>query len=553
MLELRLRAIPLFRDLPYDSLKSIAARLKRERHSKGAVIFRQGDAGDAMYLVESGQVQVIAEDIQQPLAYLGPDSFVGEIALLLGQPRSATLKVVIDAELWALRKPDLDELLAEYPSIALHLTREIGQRLVTTSHQVMPPRKNHLTAVWGGQSYSLALALMEHTRGRIGILGLVGSPLPRSVAIPRARSGVALDIPVLLEVEGLTAESLPEELSHQVEEFDHVLLILPAQPSAMARKALDLSDRAVAFGSPPEWIQKTVSADRLLASDGSPESVRRIARRLTGHTVGLALSSGGSKTVAHIGVMRVLRQAEIPIDMIAGASGGALFGALIAAGWSDGKLVEFASKLRDFNTYRNWDVNLPPRSGLIRGRRARDLIEGWLEGRHFDDLETQLYIVAADVATGQEVVFDGGSVADAVRASLSIPGVADPWRCGERFLVDGALVNPLPASVLRAHGADIVIGSSVVRTADDPSRPKMEQMPHFLQIIFSIIGSMETELIKAQFPLVDVLIHPHAFADHSLDFSHTGALIALGEEAAREQVDACKKLLTVARVSNSQQ
>jgi signal-transduction protein with cAMP-binding, CBS, and nucleotidyltransferase domain len=172
MLELRLRAIPLFRDLPYDSLKSIAARLKRERHSKGAVIFRQGDAGDAMYLVESGQVQVIAEDIQQPLAYLGPDSFVGEIALLLGQPRSATLKVVIDAELWALRKPDLDELLAEYPSIALHLTREIGQRLVTTSHQVMPPRKNHLTAVWGGQSYSLALALMEHTRGRIGILGL---------------------------------------------------------------------------------------------------------------------------------------------------------------------------------------------------------------------------------------------------------------------------------------------------------------------------------------------------------------------------------------------
>jgi NTE family protein len=553
MLELRLRAIPLFRDLPYDSLKSIAARLKRERHPKGAVIFRQGDAGDAMYLVESGQVQVVAEDTQQPLAYLGPDSFVGEIALLLGQPRSATLKVVIDAELWALRKADLDELLAEYPSIALHLTREIGQRLVTTSHQMMPPRKNHLTAVWGGQSYSLALALMEHTQGRIGILGLVGSPLPRSVAIPRARSGVALDIPVLLEVEGLTAESLAEELSHQVEEFDHVLLILPAQPSAMARKALNLSDRAVAFGPPPEWIQQAMPADRLLASDGSPESVRRIARRLTGHTVGLALSSGGSKTVAHIGVMRVLRQAEIPIDMIAGASGGALFGALIAAGWSDGKLVEFANKLRDFNTYRNWDVNLPPRSGLIKGRRARDLIEGWLEGRHFADLETRLYIVAADVATGQEVVFDSGSVADAVRASLSIPGVADPWHYSERFLVDGALVNPLPASVLRAHGADIVIASSVVRTADDPSRPRLEQMPHFLQIIFNIIGSMETELIKAQFPLVDVLIHPHAFADHSLDFSHADTLVALGEEAAREQLDACKKLLTTARVPSQQQ
>ena len=102
MLEHRLRAIRLFRDLPEGSLKSIAARLKRKRYPQGAIIFREGDVGGAMYLVESGQLQVVVGtgDNQQPLAYLGPGSFVGEIALLLGQPRSATLKVVIDAELW---------------------------------------------------------------------------------------------------------------------------------------------------------------------------------------------------------------------------------------------------------------------------------------------------------------------------------------------------------------------------------------------------------------------------------------------------------------------
>ncbi len=547
MLEHKLRAIPLFRDLPDESLKSIAARLKRERYPQDAVIFRQGDDGDAMYLVESGQVQVVAEDTQQPLAYLGPGSFVGEIALLLGQPRSATLKVVIDAELWALHKRDLDDLLAEYPSIALHFTREIGQRLVTTSHQTVPPAKHPLTAVWGDQGYDLALALATQTEGTVGIL-----PLPGSQPLLGTRSPLEETVSnghvKLLTSNGLSEKSLTEDLSHQIENFDYVLLILPDRPSSVGQKALALSDYTVSFGTPPQWIRDITSADHLLACDGSPESVQRIARRLTGRTVGLVLSSGGSRTIAHIGVMRVLRQAGLPIDMIAGSSGGALFGALIAAGWSDQKLADFARKLGDYNTFRNWDINLPPRAGLIKGRRARDLIEGWLEGRHFSDLEIPLYIVATDIATGREIVFDSGPVADAVRASISIPGVADPWHYHDRFLVDGAVVNPMPASVLRARGANIVIASSVVRTADDPGHPEFEKMPHFLQIIFRIISSMEMELIKAQFPMVDVMIHPRVFVDHALDFSQADTLIALGEEAARQRLAECETLLASDRI-----
>ncbi len=560
MLEHRLRAIPLFRDLPDGSLKSIAARLKRKRYPQGAIIFREGDAGEAMYLVESGQLQVFvtgAGDTQQPLAYLGPGSFVGEIALLLEQPRSATLKVIIDAELWVLHKRDLEELLAEHPLIALHLTREIGRRLVTTSHQSVPLMKYSLITVWGGQAYELALALAAQTEGKVGILPLAGSRALTDVPLlsPEGIDGQRDGAPTLLKDNGFTERSLAENLSHLVEEFDHVLLILPDQPFSeanaladVARKALGLSDCAVSFGPPPPWIQNAIPAGRLLACDGSPESIQRIARRLTGRTVGLALSSGGSRTIAHIGVVQVLRQADIPIDMIAGSSGGALFGALIAAGWSDQKLVEFARRLGSFNTFRNWDINLPPRAGLIKGRRARDLINGWLEGRHFSDLEIPLSVVATDIATGQEVIFDSGLVADAVRASISIPGVADPWYYHDRFLVDGAVVNPMPASVLRAQGADIVIGSSVVRTADDPGQPQFEKVPHFLQIISRIISSMEIELIKAQFPLADVMIHPHVYVDHALDFAHSDTLIALGEEAARDQLAECQRLLAEARV-----
>jgi NTE family protein len=549
VLKHRLRVIPLLRDLPDESLKSIAVRLKQEQYPRGAVIFREGDAGDAMYLVESGQLEVSTGngDTEEALAYLGPGSFVGEIALLLGQPRSATLKVIIDADLWVLHKDDLEELLAEHPSIVLHFTRELGQRLVTTSHQESPPKKIPITSVWGDHWYELLLALANNTEGSVGIVPLIGSLPPTERFsfwdVITSKAGVEL-----IEV-GLTEEALTDDLSRQMGEFHHVLLILPSHASAAACKALDLSDYVVNFGAPAEWVQDVVPGDRLLRCDSSPESVQRIARRLTDRTVGLALSSGGSRTIAHLGVMRVLRQAGIPIDMISGSSGGALFGALIAAGWSDKKLVEFAAKLRDVNTFRNWDINLPPRAGLIKGRRARDLIEGWLEGRHFSDLEIPLYVVATDLATGQEVVFDSGPVSDAVRASISIPGVADPWYYGGRYLVDGAVVNPMPASVLHNRGAKIIIASSVVRTADDPSQPTLNGMPHFLEIISRITSSMETERIKAQFPLVDVMIHPSVFfVDHSLDFDRAEELIALGEEAARQELATTEMKLVAARV-----
>jgi NTE family protein len=547
VLEKRLRNIPLFRDLTEESLKSIASRLKQARYPQGAIIFREGEAGDAMYLVESGQLEVATGVAQnkQALAYLGPGSFVGEIALLLGQPRSATLSVVIDADLWVLRKQDLEELLDQYPSLALHFTRELGQRLVTTSHQASPPQKTPLVSVWGDYWHQLLLALANHADGLVGLVPLVGSLPPVGqtfLDVITSKAGVRL-----IEV-GLTERALAEDLSRQIGEFDHVLLILPPYSSGPARKALELSDYVVNFGAAPEWVKHAVPADCLLTCDATLDSVQRVARRLTGRTVGLALSSGGSRTVAHIGVFRVLHQAGIPVDMIAGSSGGALFGALIAAGWSYARLVEFACKLGSYNNWRNWDLNLPPRAGLLRGKRARDLIEGWLEGRHFSDLQIPLYVVATDLATGQEVVFDSGPVADAVRASISIPGVADPWYYQGRFLVDGAVVNPMPASVLHRHGAKFIIGSSVVRTADDPDHPELTRMPHFLQIISRITSSMETERIKAQFPLVDVLIHPPVFADHSLDFSQSGTLVSLGEEAASQELAECERQLIEARV-----
>jgi NTE family protein len=537
----RLRAIPLFRDLTDGDLELVTARLRSERYSKGTIVFHQGDIGDKMYLVESGQVRVVAEGQPQPLAYMGPGTFVGEMALLLAQPRSATLEVVIDAHLLSLRKSDLDDLIANHPSIGLRLSQELSQRLAVTSHQLSGtrPQGRRLAAVWGPNAARLSIVLSRQVKRTIGFLSLSEDPASSEASIS---SGV-----MPLDGAELDESSLAESLGQQLDVFNRVLVALPAEDTPLARKALQLAEVVVSLDSPPDWVSQAVDPELLWVAKDTDRDLERLARRLAGLVVGLALSSGGSKGIAHIGVLKVLRQAGIPIDMIAGTSAGALFGAWFAAGWSDQELIEEALQLSSHNYWRNWDVNLPPRAGLIKGQRAYELLNRWMDGRHFSDLETPLCIVAADILTGEEVVFDSGPVADAIRASLSLPIVADPWHYRERYLVDGAVVNPLPASVLRKRGADIVIASNVSHMADYGPLSAINRMPSFLEIISNIISASEMELIKSQLELTDVLIRPKTKARHALDFSRTAAAIAEGEEAAQSQIETIQAVLKARR------
>src|SRR5438132_5721407 len=192
------RSIPFFRNLPGGALEAVAAQLQPDHHTRGDVVFRQGETGETMYLVVSGQVEVLAGADQAPLAALGPGSFVGELALLLGEPRSATLRVSADTWLWALHRADLDILLTEHPVIGVELSRELGRRLVATNRQLVAPPATRFTAVAGPGAATLAAAV--HARAgtaRVGVLELPGAhvgSLPEGV--------------VRLVVDGLDPETL---------------------------------------------------------------------------------------------------------------------------------------------------------------------------------------------------------------------------------------------------------------------------------------------------------------------------------------------------------
>ena len=171
--------------------------------------------------------------------------------------------------------------------------------------------------------------------------------------------------------------------------------------------------------------------------------------------IGLALGSGSARGWSHIGVIRVLREEGIDIDIVCGTSIGSIVGSAFAAGALD-KLEEWARELAWSDILGFMDVTLP-RSGLIEGDRIAKFFRENLSDPNIEDLPLPFAAVATNLTSGQEVLLREGSLMDAIRASISMPGIFTPFKQGDRWLVDGGLVNPVPVSLCRAMGADVVI------------------------------------------------------------------------------------------------
>ena len=207
--------------------------------------------------------------------------------------------------------------------------------------------------------------------------------------------------------------------------------------------------------------------------------------------IGLALGSGGARGWAHLGVLRRLNELGIKPDCIAGTSAGAIAAALYA---SDSIAV-----MEDLATHLDWkqaaqlfiEVNFP-RSGLLTGKNVMHFLKNVIDVRAISSLHIPYAAVATDLETEKEVVFQSGSLFDAIRASIGIPGIFTPSRINGHNLVDGGLVNPLPVSVCRAMGADLVIAVDVnLRAATQKRKPgKKPQLSDPSQRIANLISSL---------------------------------------------------------------
>jgi NTE family protein len=254
---------------------------------------------------------------------------------------------------------------------------------------------------------------------------------------------------------------------------------------------------------------------------------------MTKPKIGLALGSGSARGLAHIGVLKVLKKEGIQVDFIAGSSIGSLIGVLYANGIDPEMMEGLALHLKR----KHWLDFTVPGYGFITGEKVKELIMLLTHRKNLEDLQIPMAVIATDLLTGERVVFNEGNAADAVRASISIPGVFTPVVKEKQVLVDGGVVERVPISIVKEMGADIVIAVDVLPQKRNPMRIKS-----IFDVIMHSLEIMERRVFDEQ-RLADVLIQPDVSNIHPADFSQVAECVQKGEEAAQNALEEIQKLI----------
>ena len=292
--------------------------------------------------------------------------------------------------------------------------------------------------------------------------------------------------------------------------------------------------------------------------------MRRLAREVARCRIGLALSSGGAKGLAHIGVIQVLEENGIEVDCVAGASMGAYIGGLWAHG-TDGIMLEAIARENE-SRWGLWalvDPELPPRRGFLRTGRVMKRLRRTIGDAWFCDLVRPLRIVATRLETLERVVFSTGDIGDAIEASVAIPGIIVPVTIGGETLIDGGIADPLPVDVLREMGIEKIIAVNVIpppetlrEWRDKKCLPRVEatnrrsigsflnrHLNYFakgnvLDTLLQAVNGAQTRVAEAAALSADILLRPLCCGARWHDFTNPGKYIALGREAAEAQLPA---------------
>jgi NTE family protein len=310
---------------------------------------------------------------------------------------------------------------------------------------------------------------------------------------------------------------------------------------------------------------------------------------LSRKTVGLVLGSGSSRGWAHIGAIEALEEEKIPIDYIAGCSVGSYVGAIYASG-SLKSLKEFVLKMDGKKVFSYFDVVFP-RSGVLNGtKRLKELYSLHSDAADFCDLKIPLMMVATDLTSGKKVVLKSGSILEALRATMSVPGLFAPVKIKNRWLVDGGLVDPVPVGVARALEADVVLAVDLnggiisrrkkmrtirheIKKTGDPQPYKSElfqklldyyetaeftfaekvgellrresSTPDIIETVMSSINIMQERITRINLAVEppDVLIQPHLGQLKMMDFDQVEHTIEEGYAGVKDKIDEIKAQL----------
>jgi NTE family protein len=267
--------------------------------------------------------------------------------------------------------------------------------------------------------------------------------------------------------------------------------------------------------------------------------------------LGLALGGGGARGYAHIGLLRVLEREGIPIDYLAGTSMGGVIAAGLAIGMTAGQMESEALSMR---TRRLMDITLS-RMGLLEGKRVRQLFERMFGEREFADARIPLCLVAVDLNTGEEVTLSDGSLVDALRATISVPGIFCPAEWRGRLLVDGGIANNVPADVVRAMGAEVVIAVDVgaplfVPLAEEAATrridlPGLARLNPLFGALIRSVNIMQAEILRLRLAQAhpDLVISPNIGPINIEELERAAEIIPAGQQAAELALPRIRQLM----------
>jgi NTE family protein len=551
-------------ELPPDTRAALLSATSRHPVPAGAWVFRRGDPADAMYVVESGRVEVLGEP-DQVLRVLGPGASFGEVALLTASSRSASVRARRDSVLLRLDVGRFETLLAAEPRLALALTRALGRWLAEPRGTAVATRQATVVVL---TSVNPALPLVPLGERMVQAVGSV-DPRLRAVLVTREDVVPEADVARYGSASGESWTALGSGLDRWEAEQDLVILtaaspgpqepesrlwnefclrsadvalvvlgpadlaghradaaarirsLLPARPELCFVGTREPSLIAGWLDALPARAHHVVSALRGPAGD---DTVERMVRRLTGRSVGFVLSGGGARGFAHLGVLAAFRAAGVPIDRVGGCSIGSIIGALYAQEHSDDEAVE---KCRRFFVSSNPlnDYALP-RTALLRGNKLRRSLQEAFGPGPIEALPLPFFSISADLVLAQSVVQRRGPLWTALLASVSIPGLLPPVPSGDRLLVDGGVLNNMPIDVMADTNEGPVVAVDVMRPF--AVRPDLPPIAETLARV-AVLGSWRAvEQNRARAALTITV--PES-GTGMLDWNQLDAMVRLGRQA----------------------
>ncbi len=591
---------PLVSHLGHDELEHIASLAQWVHHPGGEVLIREGGPGDAMYIVVSGRFEVTqhrahGQDVR--IAEIGRGESIGEMALLAETTRSGTVRALRDSELLKFSNANIRQLFTNYPRTVMRIVRLMTKRLHQTSQGMRPPPASQsIVLIPAGDAFLFTpfSELLAQSLESMGSTALIG---PKQV--DQALGKGTAQAPLHSVEHGRVVRWLGEQ------EADHqfVLYVCDKTMTPWTRRCLRQADRILFVGHilgrsqhneieaqlsdifpdertthrefvmlhpdlsvPPqntsEWLVKRKVESVHHVCIARSKDFARLARRLAGRAIGLVLGGGGARGFAHIGVLRALQEADIPIDMIGGTSMGALMAAQYAMGWTIEELIK-ANRKGWVHGSPLGDYTLPILS-VIRGNRIINMLQEMFEERCIEDLRIPFFCISTNLSRAEMKVHDRGLVRRSIQASMSIPVMGPPMFDNGELFIDGGIFNNLPADEMRKRCGGKVLLSHVVPQREwgistdltvapsgwklawdriNPFSSKPSEIPHIIEVVYRAITLHSAKHNEAMEDLADFTLHPPIAHFKLFGFEAMEPIIEAGYQYAITQIPLIKESL----------